>query len=129
MNEDLNTFENPITKDIIDLDDLGSTEIKINPDFYIHWGIIKAQTALSNPNINEAFIQYRLFVEHVEVIARAAKYLSAEYKEKIDAYKESAEFTEETDQKIKQAILANKKLELLLSEVFSQRISFKPLKH
>lgn len=119
---------NPFEKNIIDLEDIGGTEIKINPDYYIHWGIIKAQSALSNPNVNEAFIQYRMFVEHIEVIARAAKYLSEEYENKLKEFLDSEEY-KKLEKNIQQAQLANKKLGLILFEVFSQRISFKPLKH
>lgn len=129
MFNDDNEFTSPHAKQIIDLEDVGGAEVKINPDFYIHWGIIKAQTALSNPNVTEAFIQYRLFIEHIEVVARSAKYLSDEYDKKVKEFLDSDEYKNETDKNVKQALLANKKLELVCYEVFSQRISFKPLKH
>jgi hypothetical protein len=55
-NEDFNKFEN----DIIDIEEVNTTDIKINPDFYIHNIIIKGQAALVNVDLNAGMLQFRM---------------------------------------------------------------------
>jgi hypothetical protein len=124
---DFNTFE-MYKDDIIEVDELGMKDIRINPDYYIHFGIIRAQSALSNPDIKQGFLQYRLFVEHIEVLCTAAKILSADYEADLKQYKDSEDFKKETDSLTRGALLANKKLELLMKEVFSSKTIKAPMK-
>lgn len=114
---------------VSELDEIDMGEIKINPDYYIHNAILKAQTALSNPNMKEGFVQYRLFIEHIEVLCKAANMLSNDYESNLKTFKESdQDYLKENDSLIKNTLLANKKMQLLMNEVFSNKTSRVPLK-
>jgi len=111
-------------KEIYDPEVLTDTEIKINPDFYIHNAIIKAQQSLLNPNFKEGLAQYRIFIEHIEILCKSGGLASTDYGTKIDEYIKSNEYKELKEGEQKSHYLANKKLELLLNSVFKN----KPLK-
>lgn len=113
---------------IIDIDEVIGTDIKINPDYYIHNAIIKAQQALINPEVKIGFMQFRILVENVEILAKAANMLPEDYEKEIEAFKATKEYKEETDTTIKSVRLANKKLQYILTEVFSAKVSTTPLK-
>lgn len=115
-------------KEIIDIDELIGTDIKINPDFYIHTGLLKAQAALMKDNIKEGFVQYRQFIEHIEVLCDAANMLPEKYEEDITEFQKETEYTKITDPMIKSVKLANKKLNLIMKSVFNRKISTQPLK-
>ncbi len=115
-------------KQIIDIDEVIGTDIKINPDYYIHTGLLKAQAALMKENIKEGFVQYRQFIEHIEVLCDAANMLPADYKKKIDDYLKGKENANITDPMIQSVRLANKKLFLIMASVFGRKISTDPLK-
>lgn len=124
---DFDNYSEDYESKILDINEV-TQDVKINPDFYIHYGIIKAQDSLKNPNMKEGFIQYRLFIEHIETIAKSAGLLSPLYEERINEYKKSADFIEEKDFIIKGVLLANKKLEWLLNEVFLRKPETKYMK-
>lgn len=121
---DFNKFD----ADVIDNEDFNATDIKINPDFYIHNAIVKSQAALANPNMKEGFLQYRQFIEHIEVLCRAAGRLDKDYSSSIETFKESEEYTGAENESIKSARLANKKLELLMDNIFKNKTIFSSLK-
>jgi len=101
-----------------DTEDVEDTNIKINPDFYIHNAILKAQQALLNPDFKEAHLRYSLFIEHIEMLSRAAKKIDKKYDEYIKAYMESDEYKTTPESIIKQSKLANKKLAIIMENVF-----------
>lgn len=105
---------------VFDVEDVEDTNIKINPDFYIHNAILKAQQALLHPDMKEAHIRYSLFVEHIEMLCRAAKKIDTDYDSRIAQYKNDEEYKNSVDL-IKQAKLANKKLGLIMDAVFDQK--------
>lgn len=115
---------------IEDVDELSGTDIKINPEFYIHTAVLKAQEALVKENVQVGFLQYRVMVEHIETLCRAAKMLTKEsYDEAIEKYKkENEEYAKETNQEVKSVRLATKKLELLMQQVFSAKVTTSHLK-
>lgn len=108
--------------------EIDGTDIKINPDYYIHKAIVKAIDALSKENIREAFLMYRMAVETVETMCRATNKLPDNYADEIKKFLESDQYKAESDVSTKQTKLANKKFELLLSEVFQNKTINAPLK-
>lgn len=114
-------------EEILDTDEIIGTDIKINPDYYIHTALLKAQKALIKDNLQEGLIQFRFLVEHVEVLCQAAKRVPVNYLEEIDKFKDSSEYRKETDSIKKSTILAQKKLYILLTEVFESKTSTQSL--
>jgi hypothetical protein len=119
---------NNIDDEVFNLEELDSSSIKINPDFYIHDTLIKASNALSNPDVKDRFLQYRQFIEHLEILTRAAGKLPPDYEEQINIFKISKEYSEAEAGTIKNSILINKKLELILGDVFRRKTITSPLK-
>lgn len=113
---------------IEDVDEVIGTDIKINPDYYIHNAIVKAQAALINPDVKTGFLQFRLLVENVEILCKAARMIPADYDARIDEYKKTDEYAKEQAIDIRAVRLANKKLEILLTEVFTAKVSTAPMK-
>jgi len=120
--KDYDKYEN----DVIDVDEVIGTDIKINPDYYIHSALLKAQAALMNDTTKEGFTKYWVFIEHIEVLCKAANMLSPKYEEDIKAYKESKEY-QKAEPFLKNVKLANKKLGGLMEEVFSKKVATDPL--
>lgn len=108
-------------KETYDIDgaDLFDTEIKINPSFYMHINLLKAQDALVKDNIKDGFVQYRICAEHLELLCRSAHMLPDNYDESIKT------FIKEND--LKEGVLADgvkvaqQKYQLCLAEVFSTK--------
>jgi len=119
---------NKLDDKIIDVDEISGTEIKINPDYYIHTALLKAQAAIVDEDMAAGLSRFRMVVEHIEILARAAKMLPTDYDENIKTYLESEEFKEK-DVDLKSGFkIANKKLGLMMSMVFSSKVSTEPLK-
>jgi Na+-transporting NADH:ubiquinone oxidoreductase subunit NqrF len=122
--EDFNDYDNRI----VDIDEVIGTDVKINPDYYIHSALIKAQQALIKDDVKGGFMQFRVIVEHIEILTRAANMLTPKYAEEVDKYKKTDEYSKEEDNFVRLTKLANKKLELLLIEVFANKVSTEPMK-
>lgn len=120
------TKEEFYTAEISEDDNLLNMEVKLNPDFYIHYALIQAQKAILNPDLKTGILQYRLIIEYIENIAKASNILSNEYKDKIKEFQDSPEYKGAEEAIKKDAMLANKKLNLILSDAFSSRISSVP---
>jgi hypothetical protein len=122
--DDFDEYEDKIR----DVDEVLGTDVKINPDFYIHNAILKAQQALINPDMNSGFIQFRFMVENIEIMCKAAGMITDEYGVAITAFKQTEQFMKAESELIKHVILANKKMELLLEQVFAHKVSTTPMK-
>lgn len=120
-------------KNILDFNDEADTNIKIRPNYYIHMAILMAQRTLMfsvvKTTISEGMLAYSVFIEHIEMLCRAAEYITDTYDESVRLFKESEEYTQINRQDVKTAKLANKKLELLMKEVFSRAPQEFKLKH
>jgi hypothetical protein len=114
---------------IIDIDEVQGTDVKINPDFYIHTALLKAQTALSKDNMKEGMLQYRIIIEHIEVLCKAANMIPNTYDAEIEAFTKTDEMQKEKEDFVKSTKIATKKLELLMTAVFSHKTSTSPLHH
>ena len=122
--EDFNEYDEKIR----DVDEVVGSDVKINPDYYLHFALLKAQGALSNPDVKSGFMQFRIIVEHIEILARAAGMIPADYETQVNAYKLTDDYIKESDITIKFVKLGNKKLEYILSNVFSAKVSTTPMK-
>jgi hypothetical protein len=121
--EDYNHYDDLIQ----DVDEIAGSDIKISPDYLIMQAALKAQNCLIAPDAAQGHNMYRVMVEHVEALCRAAKIIMDDYDEKIANYKKELD-AEKGDDFAKRVKLAHKKLELLLAEVFAHKVSTKPLK-
>jgi len=123
MNE--NNYNNYYENNTEDVDDSTKTDVTINPDYYIHIALKKAQFVLTNPDIKTGLTQFWVIVEHIESICKASGILiEDEYKTAIeDEYKN----IKETDENKRQVKIALKKIELLMKAIFSKKIKKDPL--
>lgn len=113
--------ENNYAKSTFDIDpnDQFDTEIKINPSFYIHINLLKAQEALVKDDAQSGFLQYRVCAEHLERLAKSAGLVPSDYESKVKKFKDDNKLE---DHKIPDSVkVANYKYELLLTEVFGTR--------
>ncbi len=111
---------------ISEYDDVGATDINMNPSFYVHKCILKAQDILGQDITDSGqlklnFIKFRIMIEHLESLCRAGKMLDDEYQKKIEEYKLTKDYTEEKEEHIKNVRLCNKKLEYIMREVFKNQ--------
>lgn len=104
--------------DTDDMDEIGGTELKINPDYYIHTGILKAQACLVKENMKEGFTQYAIMVEHIESLCRSASMLDNDYKNKLA---EEVGKINDSDLLVRNVKIANIKIELMLEAVFNKK--------
>lgn len=133
MNED---GTNPFEDFNLNPDEIGDVDIKINPDFYIHQAIIKAQNSLLQPDLKNGFLLFSLFIEHIETIAEASGRLMPEYEDNIKEWKAKVDYDkkkaeEKTDQLKSLAIdykLANFKLKLVMESVFKSKPINNPIR-
>lgn len=120
--QDINEYaDNELDKDTFDVGELGIEDIKINPDFYIHTALLKAQDALIKDNIKDGFAQYRIIIEHIEVLATASKIIEEQYLKDVEDYKNSDAYNKITDDFTKSTALANKKLYFIMRSVFRHK--------
>lgn len=115
-------------KEIIDIDELDDIDIKINPDYYIHKALLKAQESLTKDNITEGFLQYRQFIEYIEVLCNAAGMLEEDYFIEVEKYKKTKDYTDSQKDIVKSMKLSNKKLYLMMKEVFTAKTATFKLK-
>jgi len=133
----LDKYENYDTS--VDDSVIGSfEEINIKPDFYIHKVLLKCQEALAKDDARTGFLQFSLLVNHLECLCNAGKMLKVErvneddtedtYEEKIKKFKQKEDYKSESDSITQKVLLANYKLELILTEIFQHRAITEPLK-
>lgn len=120
MRQDHNKYDDKI----LDIDEVLGTDIKIQPDFYIHHAIRQSQMALAEKD----FARYRVHIEDIEILAKSAKMLSDDYDKKVTEFMESEKYKKETDDKIKTQKIADFKKGILLEQVFSSKTITGPLK-
>jgi len=117
-------------KDNIDsIEALSGMDLQVKPDFYIHLALLKAQKCLTHEDVSSGFLQFRLIVEHLEILCNSAKLINEEtYKTGIDEYKKEDQYINAESDLIQTTLLANKKLGLLTKEIFSNKTITDPLK-
>lgn len=119
-----------LDKQTFDIDEVMDTDIKINPSYYIHTGMLKAQAALVKDDVKGGFAQYRSIIENLEVLATAAKLLGDDYDSSLKEFLKSTPYVEasnERDTTRASMLLANLKLKLIMKEVFETKTITTPL--
>lgn len=109
-------------------EDILDTTVKINPTFYIHVAILRAQQILANPNITDSLTNYVIMVEHIQSLCKAAKFIDEKYELDVTAFKVEQD-KDISSSSVKAARLANKKLELLTESFFKSAPISAPLKY
>jgi len=109
-----------------DAEDIDVSEIRINPEFYIHKGILKAQECLAESNLQEGMVKFRLLIENVVILSKASRMIDNEFDEELEQYKKTVEYKNEENDLIKHVKLANKKLELVMKNVFESKTITEP---
>ena len=101
---------------ILDVDEDVNMDLKINPDYYIHYALMSCQNALKNTDIRLLVIQYRHSVEHLEKLVKAAGMLPNDYQQliKLDERKEESDET-------RMMKLSQKKFEVIVEQIFSRK--------
>lgn len=124
MNKDqYEDYENELK----DVGELIGTDININPSYYIHNAILKAQQALGDEDIKTAIVKFRFYCENIEILAKAGEMLPDDYEEKIKAFMSTEEYKKEEDL-VRHFKLSNYKMQLLLGNVFTSKLSTSPMK-
>lgn len=119
-----------IEKNIIDFDDHNlDTDIKINPEYYIHIGLINCQKVLLDENAKSGLLKYYVLVEHIESLCVAAKLLDGGYEKEIKEFSEKEKKeSKDSDNLTINVRIANYKLKLITKEVFSRKTITTPMK-
>lgn len=102
----------------MDFDVIGDTDIKINPDFYIHTALLRAQKCLLKDDVKAGFLSYKVFIEHIETLCSAANMLQEDYAEKIQEYRSTLKEDESLAKEVK---VCNEKLRLMMVAVFDNK--------
>lgn len=100
--KDLDKYEKETPLEEIDLLD---TDVKINPDFYIHLCIIRLINSPMAQDITTGFSRFILLSEQLESLCSAADMLPEDYHEKIKEYENS-----ENVKRIEKDLLRNMKV-------------------
>lgn len=121
-----------IEKGIFDFDDDLNVDVKIRPNFYIHNAILMAQRTLlfsvAKSTVTDGLTAYSILIEQIEVLSKAAQYIDEKYYNSIEEFKKTKEYQEVERKDVKLAKLSNKKLELLMFELFSRSPTHTPMK-
>lgn len=106
------------------------TDIKINPDYYIHHLLMKVQSAISDNDLNVGFTKYFLLVEQLETIAESSGLLDNVMEDSEKSYKEVMqekekalveEHKKDSKDTVMRTKLANYKLKIITESLFSSR--------
>jgi len=108
--------------------DISTTDIKINPDYYIHFSLVALQKSLDHNDINEAVFSYILKADHFETLSRSFERMPKDFDDRVEEYKKSDEYVNEEDGNIKRFRLARKKVQFILSNIGDQRVIIDKLK-
>ena len=104
--------------------DILDTDIKINPDYYVHLILVYATKALGDSNLNEGLHKFITLINSLETYANASKLLDDDYTEDIKKFK--------ADKDIKifenRVQLAHLKQELILTRLFESKTISTPMK-
>jgi|SRR6056297_1211209 len=116
-------------------EDIGQTDTKIHPEYYIHHAIIKAQNALIEDDPKTGFLKFRVLVEHLEALAHSACVVTPDeeiqenksYTDLIKEYEKSQDKIKDVKEHLKQVRIANYKFKLICSKAFESKTITSPL--
>lgn len=110
----------------VDIEQFMGSDSKINPDFYIHNAIVKAQNSFDNVSFKEGLERYQIFINQLELISRACGRL-VDYEQKLKEFKDTDAFQRIDDEVVRKIKLSEKKFELILSEINQNKLATEPL--
>lgn len=108
----------------IDYKDFDSfaTDITINPNFYLHIGLINAQKALMSEDIQSGMMKYIHMVNYLEMIAKSAKIINAEeYNNLLAEYKTTDEY-KKLNADLQSINLCHRKIALITASLFDSGV-------
>lgn len=112
-------------KDVFNITEGFDSEIKLNPDFYIHTGIISAQKAIllstMEGKTKDGVNAYSIFVKQIQMIAESAGYLKEESIQTIKDFEQGKDL-------ISLANNSSKALGIVLNDIFGHRPQYGSLK-
>lgn len=117
--------EKKYEKETVDVDELEARDLDLNPDFFINNAILKAQSCLVKENTKMGFMQFRLLVNHAVSCCKAAKKLRINFEEDLE---EEIKKIKTKDAEMRELDIANLKLEIIMTDLFSNKIKTDPLK-
>ena len=126
MENNFNDF-NKFDDEVLDIEEVTATDLKINPDYYIHNIILKGQAALISQDINSGIMQFIMCTENLEILCRSANKITEDYDKKVQEFRDEQNKRNE-EINLKNFRVANKKWELLLTEVFQNKTITQPMR-
>ena len=129
-------MEIDFSKEILSLPKKEEYNMRMQPIFYLHYGLISAQRILmiaaSQGSIKEGIVSYSLIIEQMEVIAKSSGVLESNqeigedgqqitFQIKLDKFLQSPEYLQEKSEIVRTGKLANHKLYLILEQAFANK--------
>jgi hypothetical protein len=116
-------------KDVFNLSEGMDSEVKLNPDFYIHTSLVASQYALllstKEGNVSNGINAYYIYAKQVLMFAESAGYLSSNTLEEIKKLKESdVGKSKDTADK---ALMATQIIGIVMSEIFKNKPQYASL--
>lgn len=122
MSNKYEDYVNQFEGEEINTDDLKNTDVKINPSFYQHINLIKAQESLVSEDIAGGMLQYFVNAEHMETLCKASNMLPDDYNDELKQAYNKAGVKEKVDKDdiVDLSRRAKIKYQVLLSSIFSK---------
>jgi hypothetical protein len=108
-------------KDMADVGDMPAPDVKVSPDYFINTALFRSQKVLETEDIKNASAKYRIFIELIEVIAKATDLVPDDYESSIEKFKGEKEYTELTNEYQRHIRISNYKLLLLMREIWGRK--------
>ena len=107
----------PQLKDYQQYDAMGDFEavrdVKVEPDYYLHYAFVSLQEAFKNDDYREAMRSYTFRVDHLETLARAFGRIPQDFTERLEEFKKSKEYSGEQDDLLRLFKLARQRVFLI----------------
>lgn len=112
---------------IEDVDEVTGTDVKINPDYYIHECLNSLTRCLTKEDTQSGFLQFRAVAEHLESLARSAGFLDDGYVSAINDFITANDLGKITNVADHMKV-ANEKVRLITERVFGSKVNTAPAK-
>lgn len=109
-----------VKDNVIDQEEVFGSDIQLKPEFFIHNAIAKAQQSLADGG-NEGFTKFVHLIHNAESLCHAANMVSDEYDNELDEWFKEKGYNKKQLQLADQVAIANKKMELLMREIFENK--------
>lgn len=124
MKQDYNQTEKELNYDNTSLneEDIIGTDIKINPDFYIHKSIVKVQDSFDNVPLKEGMARFRIHINQLEIISKACGNVRKDFNDLVKEYVKSEDFLKIDDEDYKGFKIAEYKFKLIMEDITKNRV-------